>query len=204
MTETPSADAPIPPGDTARANPVATEPATEPAAGTPGSDPVAAQLAEVQDRYVRLYADFENFKKRAARERDEVRRAATESVLGRLLPVLDTFEMAMQAAAQANTNLESLRAGVAMIQGQLRNTVADYGVEEIDAVGRPFDPSLHEALSQQETTGVPEGHVISQNRKGYRMKERLLRPAAVVVARRPSPAAASAPSDAANPAKTQS
>jgi len=109
--------------------------------------------------------------------------------------VLDTFEMAMQAAAQPNTNLESLKAGVSMIQGQLRNTVADYGVEEIDAMGKPFDPALHEALSQQETTEVAEGLVISQNRKGYRMKDRLLRPAAVVVARKPGSATANTPSE---------
>ena len=177
MSETPSAETPINPNETATANGPATE--------ASGLDPVQAQLAEVQERYVRLYADFENFKKRAARERDEVRRSTTESVLGRLLPVLDTFEMAMQAAAQPNTNLESLKAGVSMIQGQLRNTVADDGVEEIDAMGKPFDPALHEALSQQETTEVAEGLVISQNRKGYRMKDRLLRPAAVVVARKP-------------------
>lgn len=184
MSETPPAEIPVPPGDNAPAN--AEAHGNTP--GAPGGDALTAQLAEVQERYVRLYADFENFKKRAARERDDVRRAATESVLGRLLPVLDTFEMAMQAASQPNTNLESLRAGVAMIQGQLRNTVADYGVEEIDAVGKPFDPSLHEALSQQETTETPDGHVLSQNRKGYRMKDRLLRPAAVVVARKPAPA----------------
>lgn len=186
MSETPSAETPINPNEAANADGPATE--------ASGLDPVQAQLAEVQERYVRLYADFENFKKRAARERDEVRRSTTESVLGRLLPVLDTFEMAMQAAAQPNTNLESLKAGVSMIQGQLRNTVADYGVEEIDAMGKPFDPALHEALSQQETTKVAEGLVISQNRKGYRMKDRLLRAAAVVVARKPSSAAANTPS----------
>jgi molecular chaperone GrpE len=191
MSETPPAEPGVPPGEPTPVNPAASGPAS----ATPASDPgtgqpsASAQLAEAQDRFVRLYADFENFKKRAARERDEVRRSATESVLGRLLPVLDTFEMAMQAASQPNTNLDSLRAGVAMIQGQLRNTVADYGVEEIDAVGKPFDPSLHEALSQQETTEVADGHVISQNRKGYRMKDRLLRPAAVVVARRPAASA---------------
>jgi molecular chaperone GrpE len=181
MSETPTAETPVPPGDAAQAPSAAQGPSPE----TSTSVPLTAQLAEAQERYVRLYADFENFKKRAARERDEVRRATTESVLGRLLPVLDTFEMAMQAASLPNTSVEALKAGVAMIQGQLRNTVADYGVEEIDAVGKPFDPALHEALSQQETTGVPEGHVMSQNRKGYRMKDRLLRPAAVVVARKP-------------------
>jgi molecular chaperone GrpE len=189
MSETPSAENPIPPGENASSSSSAPN-----APDASGQDPVMAQLAEVQERYVRLYADFENFKKRAARERDEVRRATTESVLGRLLPVLDTFEMAMQAAALPNTNLESLKAGVSMIQGQLRNTVADYGVEEIDAVGKPFDPALHEALSQQETTEVTDGHVISQNRKGYRMKDRLLRPAAVVVARKPGSATKNTPS----------
>ena len=189
MSETPSAENPIPPGENASSSSSAPN-----APDASGQDPVMAQLAEVQERYVRLYADFENFKKRAARERDEVRRATTESVLGRLLPVLDTFEMAMQAAALPNTNLESLKAGVSMIQGQLRNTVADYGVEEIDAVGKPFDPALHEALSQQETTEVTDGHVISQNRKGYRMKDRLLRPAAVVVARKPGSATENTPS----------
>ena len=190
MSETPSAENPIPPGENASSSSSAPN-----APDASGQDPVMAQLAEVQERYVRLYADFENFKKRAARERDEVRRATTESVLGRLLPVLDTFEMAMQAAAQPNTNLESLKAGVSMIQGQLRNTVADYGVEEIDAMGKPFDPALHEALSQQETTEVAEGLVISQNRKGYRMKDRLLRPAAVVVARKPGSTTANTSSE---------
>lgn len=192
MSETPTAENNVPPGDAAQA-PSAAQ-GTPPETSTP--EPLTAQLAEAQERYVRLYADFENFKKRAARERDEVRRTTTESVLGRLLPVLDTFEMAMQAASLPNTSVDSLKAGVAMIQGQLRNTVADYGVEEIDALGKPFDPALHEALSQQETTEVPEGHVVSQNRKGYRMKDRLLRPAAVVVARKPGSAAENTPSQA--------
>ena len=192
MSETPTAENPVPPGDTAQAHSAAQ--GTHAETSTP--EPLTAQLAEAQERYVRLYADFENFKKRAARERDEVRRATTESVMGRLLPVLDTFEMAMQAASLPNTSVDSLKAGVAMIQGQLRNTVADYGVEEIDALGKPFDPALHEALSQQETSEVPEGHVLSQNRKGYRMKDRLLRPAAVVVARKPGSAAENTPSQA--------
>jgi molecular chaperone GrpE len=99
--------------------------------------------------------------------------------------VLDTFEMAMQAAAQPTVNLETLKAGVSMIQGQLRNAVGEYGVEEINAVGQPFDPLVHEAVSEQETDEVPAGQVVAQSRKGYRVKDRLLRPASVVVARRP-------------------
>ena len=177
MSETPSAETPINPNEAANADGPATE--------ASGLDPVQAQLAEVQERYVRLYADFENFKKRAARERDEVRRSTTESVLGRLLPVLDTFEMAMQAATQPGVNLDTLKAGITMIQGTLRNSVAEFGVEEVNALGQTFDPLIHEAVSQVETNETKDGQVLSQSRKGYRIKDRLLRPATVVVARRP-------------------
>ncbi|MEI6342843.1 MAG: nucleotide exchange factor GrpE [Verrucomicrobiota bacterium] len=146
----------------------------------------ASKLAEANERHLRLYADFENFKKRAQRERDEARRAAVESVLGRLLPVVDTFEMAMMAAQMPGTSVETLRAGVQMIQGQLRGVLGEFGVEEIDAMGKPFDPLFHEAVSQQETLDVPEGQVVQQMRRGYRCRERLLRAASVVVARPPA------------------
>jgi len=146
----------------------------------------AARGAEAQERYVRLYADFENFKKRAARERDEARRNATESVATRFLPVLDNLEMALLAAQQPGAGIDTIRTGVAMIHGQCKGAFAEFGIEEVDAVGMPFDPSVHEAVSQQETTGVPEGQVVQQLRKGYRNRERLLRPASVVVARRPA------------------
>jgi molecular chaperone GrpE len=166
------------------------------AAQAAGETPTAAQveewraaalkLAEANERHLRLYADFENFKKRAQRERDETRRAAVESVLGRLLPVVDTFEMAMMAAQMPGTSVETLRAGVQMIQGQLRGVLGEFGVEEIDAMGKPFDPLFHEAVSQQETLDVPEGQVVQQMRRGYRCRERLLRAASVVVARPPA------------------
>lgn len=155
----------------------------------------AARLAEAQERHLRLYADFENFKKRAQRERDETRRAAVESVLGRLLPVVDTFEMAMAAAQLPGTSVETLRAGVQMIQGQLRGVLGEFGVEEIDATGKPFDPLLHEAVSQQETADVPEGHVVQQMRRGYKCRDRLLRAASVVVARPPGQPPANAPTE---------
>ncbi|MSU31501.1 MAG: nucleotide exchange factor GrpE [Pedosphaera sp.] len=146
---------------------------------------LVARGAEAQERYVRLYADFENFKKRASRERDDVRRSAIESVIGRILPVLDTFEMAMQAATQPGVNLDTLKAGITMIQGTLRNAVSEFGVEEVNALGQTFDPLIHEAVSQVETTEAEDGQVLSQSRKGYRIKDRLIRPATVIVARRP-------------------
>lgn len=145
----------------------------------------AERGAEAQERFIRLYADFENFKKRAQRERDEARRAATESVVTRILPVIDTFEMALQAAQMPGTTVETLKAGVSMIHGQLRGVLGELGVEEVSALGQVFDPSLHEAVSQQETDSVPEGQVVQQLRKGYRCRDRLLRPASVVVARAP-------------------
>jgi molecular chaperone GrpE len=123
---------------------------------------------------------------RAARERDETRRAATEAMLGKLLPVLDNFDMALAATNQANVTVETLKVGVSMIHTQLRQVFSDSGVDAVDAVGLPFDPAIHEAVSQQETTDVPEGQVVQQLRKGYRFKDRLLRPATVVVAKKPA------------------
>lgn len=139
---------------------------------------------------MRLAAEFDNFKKRAARDRDEAIRYSNQALLERLLPVLDNFEMALAAATGATGEAtDSLRTGVNMILSQLKTVLTETGVEEIDAVGQPFNPSLHEAVSQQETADVPEGHVVLQLRRGYKLRDRLLRPASVIVARPPAPAA---------------
>ncbi|MBI3880221.1 MAG: nucleotide exchange factor GrpE [Verrucomicrobia bacterium] len=146
----------------------------------------AAKADEHRDRHLRLAADFENFKKRAARERDEAVRLGVERVVTRLLPLADNFEMAMLAANAAGAAPDSLKAGVAMIQSQLKAVLGEFGIEEVDAQGKTFDPSLHEAVSQLETADAPEGQVVQQLRKGYRLRERLLRPASVVVAKKPA------------------
>jgi molecular chaperone GrpE len=147
----------------------------------------AARGDEYKDNWVRTAADFENFKKRAARERTEAGHAAGAALLHKLLPVLDNFEMA-QAAAQTvqGDKLAALQTGIAMIQQQIKNILVDAGLEEIDAAGKPFDPTFHEAVSQHETDSAPEGHVSQQLRKGYKFRERLLRPAAVTVAKKPA------------------
>jgi molecular chaperone GrpE len=151
----------------------------------------AAKADENWDRLLRTTADFDNFKKRAARERQEATRYANESLIQKLLPVLDNFEMAI-AAAQAGSaaSAESLTAGVTMIQQQLKAALIEFGVEEVDATGKPFDPNVHEAVSQQESAEVAEGHVLQQLRKGYKLRDRLLRPATVVVAAKPATPAA--------------
>jgi molecular chaperone GrpE len=147
----------------------------------------AAKADEFKDNWVRTAADLENFKKRAARERTEAAQFANASLLQKLIPILDNFEMAQTAAQTAQGDkLASLQSGIAMIQQQLKSALAETGLEEIDATGKLFDPTLHEAVSQQETADVPEGHVVQQLRKGYKLRERLLRPATVIVAKSPA------------------
>jgi molecular chaperone GrpE len=147
----------------------------------------AARADENWERLLRTTADFDNFKKRAARERTEAIQFANVSLIQKLLPVLDSFEMALAAAQTAKDEKSaSLQAGIAMVQSQLKSILTETGLEEIDATGKPFDPTQHEAVSQQETNEVPEGQVVQQIRKGYKIRERLLRPASVVVAKKPA------------------
>jgi molecular chaperone GrpE len=190
---------PVPAGGTTDlAAPVT--PSPEPLANphTPAAEITPAQLNELRtraakadehwDRLLRTAADLENFKKRAARERHEAGQSATANLVNKLLPVLDHFEMAQAAAQNAQAppgGMAALHDGIAMIQQQLKGILAETGLEEVDASGRPFDPALHEAVSQLETTDAPEGQVIQQIRKGYKLRDRLLRPATVIVAKRP-------------------
>jgi molecular chaperone GrpE len=147
----------------------------------------AAKAEEHWDRLLRTTADFDNFKKRAAREKQDATKFANENLLQKLIPILDNFDMALSATQTAQTDaVQSLQTGVNMIHQQLKNVMAEAGLEEVDANGKAFDPNLHEAVSQQETSDVPEGHVVQQLRKGYKFRERLLRPASVVVAKRPT------------------
>jgi len=166
-------------------------------ADAPTEQPTAEELAQLRaqaekanenwDKYVRLNADFDNFKKRAARERQEAIRYANEGLLEKLIPILDNFDMAMQSANGAQgSSAEALKMGVNMIATQLRSALNEAGLEEINAAGQKFDPNFHEAVSQQESSEVNEGHVLQQLRKGYKLRDRLIRPATVVVAKKAS------------------
>jgi molecular chaperone GrpE len=148
----------------------------------------AAKADEHWERMLRATADFDNFRKRAARERQESIRFANEALLEKLIPVMDNFDMALAAAAQSAQGeaTQSLQTGINMIYQQFRQALTDSGLEEIDATGKPFDPNLHEAVSQRDEANVPEGQVVQQLRKGYRLRERLIRPATVIIARKPS------------------
>jgi molecular chaperone GrpE len=147
----------------------------------------AAKADENWERLLRTTADFDNYKKRAAREKQDAIRFANENLIEKLVPVLDSFDMAL-AAAQNNKSeaAQSLQTGINMVYQQLKNALTEAGMEEIDAAGKPFDPNLHEAVSQQERADLPEGQVVQQLRRGYKLRERLLRPASVVVSKRPA------------------
>src|ERR1043166_638880 len=139
--------------------------------GNPGDEPLVAlepgtvspeQLAELKeraakadehwDRLLRTTADLDNFKKRAARERQDAIKFANASLLEKLIPALDNLEMALTAANNADSqSLESLKTGIAMIFNQLKTALADSGLEEIDAANQPFDPNLHEAVSHEDS-----------------------------------------------------
>ena len=138
------------------------------------------------DQWVRTTADLENYKKRAARERQEAMRFANESLIEKLLPIIDNFEMALAATSGKDASMQSVQTGISMIYQQLKNLLAEAGLQEIDASGKTFDANWHEALSQQTTADAPEGQVVQQLRKGYKLRDRLIRPAGVVVAKKPA------------------
>ena len=152
-----------------------------------GDDPVAnlqADLDRFRDLALRSQADFENYKKRSAREREEAVKYANSSLLERLVAVIDNFELGLSAARDEGEQ-SPIYSGMSMVLKQLMDLLADYGVQPIDAVGQRFDPNLHEALAHEPSSKVPEEHVVRQTRRGYRLKDRLLRPAAVVVSSGP-------------------
>jgi len=170
----------------------------EQAAAAEPADPIAtakAEAAAAHDRYLRAVADHENFRKRVAREKDELRQYAASRVLEDLLPVLDNLGLGLAAAAQPGASVASLCEGVAMVQTQLKTALEQHGLKEINPTGQAFDAHQHEALSQAPSADVPEGDVLQVIRVGYSLNGRLLRAASVIVSSG-APAAASASSAA--------
>ena len=133
--------------------------------------------SDERERYLRLYADFENLKKRVERERIEHRLRATESLLARLLPVLDNFERALAARAGE----EGLRSGVQMIYRQLFDELRREGLRPVEALGQIFDPAVHEAVATTGDSGMPSHTVVGELQRGYFFGDRLLRPSLVRV-----------------------
>jgi molecular chaperone GrpE len=152
-----------------------------------GEDPMAglqADLDRFRDLALRSQADFENYKKRAAREKEDAIKYANSSLFERLLPIVDNFELGL-AAAREEGERSPVFSGMNLVFKQLNDFLADNGLQPIDAVGEKFDPNLHEAIAHESNEKVPEESVIRQTRRGYRYKDRLLRPASVVVSSGP-------------------
>ena len=161
------------------------EPGGEAAAETQAPDPMA-EAEKWKDTALRTQAELENYRKRVARERDEDYKRSQSVLIERLLPVLDNFELGMIEVRKGDPK-SPIVVGMEMIERQLKEFMAGSGVEEVEAVGAKFDPNLHEAISQEEDPSAPEGQVLRQIRKGYRLRDRLLRAATVVVSKgRPS------------------
>jgi len=171
-----------------------------PAAGTdlPGAGPETVQPGEAQaeearrlkeerdalsDQLLRAIADFDNFRKRTQREMGEARVHATIDALRAFLPVLDGFERAL---ATSGGSAEDMRKGVELIHKQMLDAARRLGMETVEAAGKPFDPHQHEAIEMVETSEHPDHHVIQELQRGYRLRDKLIRPAMVRVARNPN------------------
>src|SRR6266436_4846324 len=137
------------------------------------------------DRLARLQAEFDNARKRAAREQQDFREFAAADVIKNFLPMLDSFERALKAGGNANSNSNSndFRNGIELIYRQFQDALQKIGVQPMVSVGQPFDPRVHEAVEMVDTTEVADHHVLDELQRGYKYKERLLRPAMVRVAR---------------------
>lgn len=135
-------------------------------------------LAAIKDRYARLLADFDNYRKRLARDREELVKRANSDLLSDLLPVIDHLEMAITQAKQPD---DPFVAGVKLVYDQFLNLLDKYEMRPLDAKGEPFDPSFHEALSQMSSDTVPANVVIEQFRRGWLLAGKLLRPSQVIV-----------------------
>ncbi len=147
--------------------------------------PADARVKELEEQILRMQADFDNFRKRLARDRDESLKFANQSLLEDLLPIVDNFELGLKAA-ESGHDAKAILTGMNMVRGQLERFLADQGLAPLVPEGQPFDPHLHEAVGTESTTEFADGTVVSVQRKGYKLKGRLLRPAAVIVAHPPA------------------
>jgi molecular chaperone GrpE len=184
---------PVPPAETdvaAKTEAAATEPAVVDSISVEELDGLKAKAAtadENWDKFLRTAAELDNYRKRVSREKEELARYTSERVVAALLPTLDNLERAIDAAQKHGADNSSLLDGITQVYSQFRRTLVEFGLQEVIAnAGHPFDPNLHEAVSHIESGEHPEGHVVEQLQRGYKLAERLLRPARVVVSKGPT------------------
>src|SRR5205809_8041310 len=143
-----------------------------------------ADLDRFRDLALRSQADFENYKKRAAREKEDAIKYANSSLLERLVTIVDNFQLGLEAA-RGDGERSPIYSGMTLVLKQLNDFLAENGLQPIEAEGNQFDPNLHQAIAHEPSKEFPEGTVIRQTRRGYRLKDRLLRPSSVVVSSGP-------------------
>lgn len=179
----------LPAAAAAPAEPPAAKPHPPPATGADQEAPAPQPSREqLQDQFLRLQADFDNYRKRMLREKNEISDRATQDLMLALLPVLDHLDLGFESAA-GNSAGKEFSEGLRLIQNELMNVLAKSGLSAFDALSQPFDPNRFEAIGAMPSASAPEGTVIVQTRRGYLYKHALLRPAQVVVSSGP-PAAA--------------
>jgi molecular chaperone GrpE len=172
----------LPPADGGESSP---EPGAERSAGDASTvtelQKLKSERDALLDRLARAQAEFENARRRASKEQQEFRDFAAADAIKSLLPVIDSFDRALQLKSEGG----EFRSGIELIYKQLQDALAKLGVRPVPAKGEPFDPHYHEAIEMVETSDVPDHHVIEEFQRGYKFKDRLLRPAMVRVAKNP-------------------
>lgn len=145
------------------------------------------ELDETKEKYLRLYAEFENYRRKVQKDKEELAKYANESLIYELLPVIDNLEMAMKHAMEGSSGeVQSLIKGVENTLREFNRTIEKFGVSAIEALGKPFDPAYHHAMSQVEKEDMDCNMVADEFRKGYMYKEKVLRPSMVAVSKKPS------------------
>jgi molecular chaperone GrpE len=139
-----------------------------------------AKIKEMENRYLRLYADFENFRRRTRQEMEAAEKYRAQSLVSDLLPALDNFERALKIETE-NEQAKSILQGMEMVYRSVLDALKKEGVEAIEAVGKPFDPHLHQAVMQVEDSNYEPNTVVEEFQKGYKLKDRVIRPAMVKV-----------------------
>ena len=148
-------------------------------------DAALAEAAKYKDECLRSMADLDNFRRRAARDKEDIRRTAAAALLEDLLPALDNLRLGLQSAMQAHPEAKAVIDGIKLVADQLRSVLQQHGLKEIDPLGQEFDAKFHESVAAQPSASVPEGHVAQVLRPGYLLNDRLLRAASVVLSSGP-------------------
>lgn len=146
------------------------------------AEKLAAELADLNQRFLRVAADFDNYKRRTVQEKEDLVKYSNAKIMGELLPVLDAFQLALKNPGESQ-EAQNVIKGVEMLYRQIMQVLEQAGMSKIEAVGQPFDPKLHEAIMQVDDDSVPEDTVVEELRAGYVLNERVIRPSMVKVSR---------------------